>query len=78
MRDVSRTTIAKRREDLLIVGSQIYERTRNEYRSDVARTVTHIQRALGMQLLIHVAEALLESKSRGIAQQTLSAQIMRG
>jgi hypothetical protein len=53
---------------------------------------THIQRALGMQLHIHVAETLLESKSRtaivcplvvveqedGIAQQTLSTQIMRG
>jgi hypothetical protein len=61
MRNVSQTAIAKRHEDLQFAGSQIYERKR---RATLHELGMHIQRALGMQLHTHVAETLLESKSR--------------
>jgi len=38
MRNISRNAIAKRHENLLIVGWQVYERARNECASDVTRT----------------------------------------
>jgi hypothetical protein len=63
MRNVSQTAIAQRTSTLPIVGSQIDERTSNKCASGGTRTDMHIQRALGMQLQIHVAEALLEANS---------------
>jgi hypothetical protein len=60
MRDVSQTAIAQRTGMLLIVSSQIRERTSNKCASDGTRTG---MRALGMQLQMYIAEALLEANS---------------
>jgi hypothetical protein len=81
-------SIAKRLEELQIVGSQIYERMGNECASEVTPTryaywacscrYTSLRRCLNRRLAQRSSALVAVDQDGGIAQQTLSAHLMRG